>query len=117
MIVRRPGLIALSTAMCSVAFAAAACGGGDDAADQTLPPIATTTSSTSSTTTTTTWVPFTYDIQSGDSLQAIADKFGVDINKLAILNGITNPDAIEAGDKLEIPPPTAPTTTVPTSGT
>lgn len=110
----RSRLIALATLVGAITVAAAC--GGDDAADQTLPPIATTTSTTSSTTTTTTWVPFTYEIQSGDSLRAIADQFGVDIDKLAILNGITNPDDIEAGDELEIPPPTAPATTIPTSG-
>jgi LysM repeat protein len=114
--VRRLGLVALALLMSGVTVGAAACG-GDDAAEQTLPPIATTTSTTSSTTTTTTWVPFTYEIQSGDSLQAIADQFGVDIDKLAILNGITDPDAIEAGDELEIPPPSAPSTTVATTGT
>ena len=112
---RRLGLVALTATMCAVPTVGAACG-GDGSGEPTLPPIATTTSTTSSTTTTTIWVPVTYVIQSGDSLQAIADQFGVDIDKLAILNGITNPDDIEAGDSLDIPPPTAPTTTTPTSG-
>jgi LysM repeat protein len=77
-----------------------------------LPPIATTTSSTVLLTTTTTWVPIQYEIQPGDGLRGIAEQFGVDMEKLAVLNGITNPDDIEAGDILDIPPPTAPSTTV-----
>lgn len=108
---QRVGLAVMTVVMAALPVAAAACG-GDDSADQTLPPIATTTSTTSSTSTTTTWVPIFYEIQSGDSLRAIADEFGVDVDRLAVLNGITNPDAIEAGDTLEIPPPTAPSTTL-----
>ena len=94
--------------------ATVACGGGgDDGASGTLPPIATTTSTTIAITTTTEYVPVTYEIQSGDSLKGIALQFGVDMKKLQILNGITNPDAIQAGDVLQIPPPTvAPATSV-----
>lgn len=73
----------------------------------TLPPIATTTSTTILITTTTEWVPITYVIERGDSLRSIADKFQTSLDKLAILNGITNPDKIKAGDVLNIPPPTS----------
>lgn len=99
--------------------ATVACGGdGDgDGASGTLPPIATTTSTTIAITTTTEYVPVTYEIQSGDSLKAIAEQFGVDMKKLQILNGITNPDAIEAGDVLQIPPPTVPPATSVTPST
>lgn len=101
----------------AIPVAIAACGSGDDEASGTLPPIATTTSTTMLITTTTTWVPVTYQIQSGDTLRAIADKFGVDIEKLAILNGITNRNDIEAGDTLDIPPPTTSSSTIPPSTT
>jgi LysM repeat protein len=113
----RTGLVALTGLVLAVPIIAVACGSSDDAASGTLPPIATTTTSTVLTTTTTTWVPVTYQIQAGDSLQKIADKFGVDIDKLAVLNGITNRDHINAGDVLDIPPPTVATTTVPPSST
>jgi LysM repeat protein len=108
----RRGLTLLAGALIAVPLALAACGSGDGAASETLPPIATTTSSTVLTTTTTTWVPVTYTIQPGDGLRGIADKFGVDIDKLAVLNGITNPDNIQAGDVLDIPPPTTAASTV-----
>ena len=91
--------------------------GGSGAADATLPPIATTTSTTIAITTTTEYTPITYEILPGDGLRTIADKFGVDLDKLAILNGITDYDDIEAGDVLDIPPPTTPTTLPPTSTT
>ena len=97
----------------AVPLVVSACGSDDGSAAETLPSIATTTSSTVLITTTTTWVPITYEIQPGDGLRGIADRFGVDIEKLAVLNGITNKDDIEAGDILDIPPPTAPSTTVP----
>lgn len=95
--------------------ATVACGGGDESAAGTLPPIATTTSTTMLITTTTEYVPVTYEIESGDSLKSIAEQFGVDMKKLQILNGITNPDAIQAGDVLQIPPPTVPAATTTTA--
>jgi LysM repeat protein len=109
----RWGLTALAGALIAVPLMVAACGDGGDGASETLPSIATTTSSTVLRTTTTTWVPLTYEIQPGDGLAGIAEKFGVDLDKLATLNGITNRDDIQAGDVLDIPPPTAPTTTAP----
>lgn len=111
----RRGLSAFAVVLIAIPLAAAACGSSDGGAGGTLPPIATTTSSTVLLTTTTTWVPVTYVIQPGDGLRGIADKFGVDIDKLAVLNGITNRDDIEAGDVLDIPPPT--TSTIPATAT
>ena len=109
---KRSGLTALAGVLVAIPLIAGACGSGDEGASDTLPPIATTTSSTVLLTTTTTWVPVTYEIQPGDRLGDIADQFGVDIEKLAVLNGITNRDDIEAGDVLDIPPPSVPPTTV-----
>jgi LysM repeat protein len=107
----------LACAAAAVPVVLTACGSDGGSAAETLPPIATTTSTTMLITTTTTWVPVTYEIQLGDTLRAIADKFGVDIEKLAILNGITNRNDIEAGDVLDIPPPTTSTSTLPPSTT
>jgi LysM repeat protein len=95
-------------------LATVACG-GDEGSSGTLPPIATTTSTTIAITTTTEYVPVTYEIQPGDRLKGIAEQFGVDMKKLQVLNGITNPDAIEAGDVLQIPPPTVPAATTTTA--
>lgn len=112
----RGGLVAMAMLLAVVPVATNACGGDGDAASATLPPIATTTSTTILVTTTTEYVPITYEIQSGDSLKGIAEQFGVDMAKLQILNGITNPDAIEAGAVLQIPPPTVPAATTTTGG-
>ena len=45
----------------------------------------------------------TYTIQSGDSLQAIADSFGVTVDALMATNALTNPNQIAAGQTLVIP--------------
>jgi peptidoglycan endopeptidase LytE len=94
-------------------FGAAACGDDSGSAD-TLPPLITTTTSTTLLETTTTTVSL-YTIQSGDSLSAIAEKFNVDQAALMMLNGISDPDHIEAGQVLKIPPQIVATTTVPAS--
>lgn len=41
-------------------------------------------------------------IQSGDTLGAIASKYGTTVTALAEMNGITNPNLIYAGDTLEV---------------
>ncbi|MEY3616318.1 MAG: hypothetical protein RLZZ518_1321 [Actinomycetota bacterium] len=72
------------------------------------------------TTTTTTTVyqpPVTYVVQRGDTLFGIAQNFQVDMQALMALNDITNPDRVEAGDELVMPPatgfvPVAPSTTM-----
>jgi LysM repeat protein len=83
---------------------AAACGDDSSSAD-TLPPLITTTTSTTIPPTTTTIVTL-YEVKSGDSLSKIAEKFGIDQAALMMLNGISNPDHIEAGQVLKLPPPT-----------
>ncbi|TPW12615.1 MAG: hypothetical protein FD127_2529 [Acidimicrobiaceae bacterium] len=109
----RKGLVLTTVALAALPLSTVSCGGDDGSADVALPPIATTTSTTIEITTTTEYLPITYEILPGDGLKNIADKFGVDLDKLAILNGITNYDDIEAGDVLDIPPPTTPTTLPP----
>ena len=76
-----------------------------------------TTTTTTTTTTTVYQAPTFYVIQRGDNLFQIARTFNVDMSALMRLNGISNPDRIEAGQILEMPPatgfvPVAPSTTM-----
>jgi peptidoglycan endopeptidase LytE len=111
----RRGLIALTVVVAALPFAStvlAAC--GDDTAPDaaaTLPPIATTTSTTILITTTTAYIPIQHQIAPGENLGIIADMYRVDYDELIALNGILDPDHIEAGDVLDIPAPTTTSTT------
>lgn len=77
-----------------------------------------TTTSTSTTTTTTVYVPpIVYVVERGDTLFSISRDFQVDMQALMDLNGLTNPDRVEAGAELVMPPatgfvPVAPSTTM-----
>ncbi len=83
-----------------------------------VPVETTTTSTVPPTTTTTVYVePIRYTVQSGDSLFAIAKLNNLDMAQLMQLNGITNPDHVEAGEVLIFPTatgfvPVAPSTTM-----
>lgn len=44
-----------------------------------------------------------YSVQRGDTLAAIAQRFGTDVATLASLNGIRNPNLIYAGQRLTLP--------------
>jgi LysM repeat protein len=81
-----------------------------------LPPLSTTTTS-STTTTTIAVVVSTYEIQSGDSLFSIAQRYGVTVAAILELNGIDDPDRIEAGQVLTLPPNASLTTTTTTTTT
>jgi LysM repeat protein len=94
-------------------FAAAACGSDGTVAGATLPPIATTTTTSSTIAPSTTYVQTFYVIQPGDRLGNIADSFGVTVDAIMQLNGITNPDKINDGDKIEIPTGIVVTNTLP----
>ena len=107
----------------SVAVLLVACGGGGDSVD-TLPVItaqapvtAAATPSAAVTTTTLAQQAEFYTIQQGDTLFGIAEAFGVTMDELISFNAIADPDAIQAGQRIQIPPggtpptPTAPTTT------
>jgi LysM repeat protein len=92
-------------------LALAACGSdsgtGAPATDSTaLPPPSATAAPTTTVPATTTTLAQYYEVESGDSLSAIAAKFDVRFEDLVLLNQITNPDHIQVGDTLLIPPPT-----------
>lgn len=105
-----------------------ACGGGADSTLDSLPMLGTqvTVAPTTpdgviaTTTTTVATGEQTYTIQQGDTLSYIAGQFGVTVEAIVAANGLANPDAIQAGQKVIIPSggvvtttaaPVAPTTT------
>ena len=85
---------------------AAGCGSGPatPSRETPLPPLPTVTTTLAPTTTR---VPF-YDVQQGDTLQSISAKLGIAVADLAAANGITDPNKIQAGQRLTVPPPAAP---------
>ena len=87
-----------------------ACGSGDESGLDSLPMLGTqvTVAPTSpdeaiATTTTVAMGEQTYTIQQGDTLSYIAGQFGVTVEALVMANGLANPDAIQAGQKVIIP--------------
>jgi LysM repeat protein len=62
--------------------------------------------------------PVVYVIQPGDSLSAIADRYGISVEELSQANDIADPNVIQVGQKLVIPGPTSvPAATVPPTPT
>jgi len=52
-----------------------------------------------------------YTVQQGDSLSSIAQKFGTTADELARINGITDPNTLDIGQKLQVPKPATPSPT------
>jgi LysM repeat protein len=98
------------TAVITITATLVACGSDStgSATTPSLPTIETaaSTSTTSTVAATTTTLAQYYEIQAGDSLSGIAQKFNVRFDDLVAINEITNPDHIQVGDTLLIPPPT-----------
>lgn len=67
--------------------------------------VATTTLPT---VTTTTLGVTRYTVQPGDTLVAIAERFGIPMSVILDANDLTDPDALVAGQVLKIPPPRVP---------
>lgn len=57
----------------------------------------------------------TYEVQSGDTLGAIADAFGVTIDEIIAVNDLENPDVLDVGDIVFIPIPAEQTQATPES--
>ena len=91
------GMIVFSAA----AVIASVVGGDADSA------ATTTTSSTSPTvpasTTTTSALPSNYTVMPGESVFSIAQKFNLDMQEIIDLNGLDDPDKVNAGDSLKLP--------------
>ncbi|MFZ9383152.1 MAG: LysM peptidoglycan-binding domain-containing protein [Ilumatobacteraceae bacterium] len=95
------------------AFVLVACG-SDEGSIDTLPLMTAAPTLAPSTEMVTTTVPAAeefYTIQQGDTLFGIAQSFGVSVDELISFNAIADPDAIQAGQRLRIPPASATTTT------
>ena len=52
-----------------------------------------------------------YTVRQGDSLSSIAQQFGTTADELARINGITDPNTLNVGQKLQVPKPTSPSPT------
>ncbi|GAB4542446.1 MAG: hypothetical protein Kow0063_34430 [Anaerolineae bacterium] len=50
-------------------------------------------------------IPQVYVVQPGDTLYAIANRYGLSVADLALINGIRNPDYLYVGQQLVLPPP------------
>lgn len=96
--------LALVGVVAVAALAVAACGESDPASLETLPPIRTTTSTSTTTTTVSTEIRY-YTVKRGDTLSKIAAALGVTVESIVVLNGLANPDDIQSGQELKIPPP------------
>ena len=113
--------ILLSATALAFVIVVAACGEDGGTADEILPPIRTTTTTTSTTTTISTDRKF-YTVKPGDFLSTIAEGFDVPVQAIVELNGLADPNDIQAGQTIEIPTGVVlvanlPTTTTPTATT
>ena len=99
----RGGLGTTGLAAIVMVVAVAGCGTTDKASRETLPPIRTTIAVTTSTSTTVPPGQRFYVIKGGDTLGTIATGFGVTVQSIVDLNGLANPDDIQAGQTIEIP--------------
>jgi LysM repeat protein len=112
----------LSATALAFVIAAGACGENEgDASDQALPPIRTTTTTITTSTTISTARIF-YTVKRGEFLSLIAESFGVPVQAIVELNGLTDANDIQAGQTIEIPTGVVlvadlPSTTIPTSTT
>ena len=92
-------------------LAQVAVGCGDEPATPTretpLPPLPTVTTTIA---VTTTLAPVFYVVASGDNLAGIAERFGITVADLISANAIADPNRIEVGQQLVVPPPPAPPT-------
>jgi LysM repeat protein len=96
--------IAFALATCFVGLSACGGGGEEAAPTPTVTPSATATPPTTpKATPSPTPIRGTYEVEPGDTLSEIADRFGIDVETLAEANDITDPDLIYPGQVLIIP--------------
>jgi len=82
-------------------------GGGDSGSDNQAKVVVETTTTISLT-------PSTHIVARNETLAAIASKYGVTIDELAIANNLGNVNHVFVGQNLKIPPPSAAATTTTT---
>ncbi len=99
----RPGHAATASLVVVLVVGASACGTTDPAAQERLPPIVTTIATTTTTSTTIPPGQRFYTVKQGDTLGKIAASFEVTVQSIVDLNKLVSPDAIQAGQTLEIP--------------
>ncbi len=106
-----------SGALVGFTLLAAACGRGGDGAEvagtEVTAAPTTATVAPAPTTAPPTSAPVTYVVQSGDTLSVIATRFGVATQALADFNAIADPNTLQVGQELAIPPAPPPTTAAP----
>jgi LysM repeat protein len=73
---------------------------------ESIPAVTTVQSTIPQTTTTVYQEPKYYTVEPGDSLFGIAEKFELNMAELMNINGITDPDRVDAGQQLKLPPAT-----------
>ena len=110
-----------------LALSAAACGGGgssDDPTPTSAPATATSASQvagertqTPGTPAATPTPPGTYEVVAGDTLSAIAERFGTTVDALVALNQLASADELQIGQILKISGSAATTTASPGSTT
>jgi LysM repeat protein len=98
-----PTVIGIVVAALLGGVAVSACGTTDKASRETLPPIRTTIAITTTTSTTVPAGQRFYEIKPGETLGIIAASFQVTVQSIVDLNGLANPDDIQAGQTIEIP--------------
>ena len=99
----RSSTISIVMLVAVLAAGTAACGTTDPAAQERLPPIRTTVATTTTTTTTIPPGQRFYTVKDGDTVGKIAAAFQVTVESIVQLNALVSPDAIQAGQTLEIP--------------
>jgi lipoprotein NlpD len=111
------GAMAGAVFLLVLAASLSACG-DDDAggADQpTLPPIVTIPTTAPTTPAPSTTQPQFYEVQPGDTLFQIAAAYGLPMPAIMSVNGITDPNDIQAGQILQLPSPEIVANALPTT--
>jgi LysM repeat protein len=101
---------ALGSALTALVLLAAC--GGDNTSTTPTTPLPTVPPDAGDIAETTTTIPSVYIVKAGESLTAIAKMFGITVKDLVAFNELADPNHIEEGQRLKIPPPSTTTTTI-----
>lgn len=77
--------------------------GGDDGSTATTTTSTSTSTTVPASTTTTSAPPSEYKVMPGESVFSIAQKFNLDMQEIIDINGLDDPDKVNAGDVLKLP--------------